>query len=360
MQKTIQSTLVSITLLLGSSIWAQEFITVVSFGGSYAKACVEGYHKPFEEATGIEVRLEDYNGELSPLRAQVEAGAVSWDVIDLEGPQVTVACEEGLIIPLDDLDLPPGPNGEPAEEDFAPGTLYECGIGSVFYATVVAFNPDSFPGQKPSRLEHFFDLEKYPGRRAVHRSPQATLEMALMASGVAPEHIYATLESEEGLSRAFQQLEIIKDSIVWWEAGAQPPQMLADREVSMAIAWNGRIFNAQVIENQPIEIIWDGRIIDSGGMAIADGAPNLENARRFVEFAARVESEVGVASHIAYAPVRKSALALVGNHAITGTPMAPHLPINPDHEGRLLKVDIEFWLDRREELVERFQAWLSR
>ena len=348
------------TLFLALAIHAEESLTVVSFGGSYAKACVEGYHKPFEEATGIKVNLEDYNGELSQLRAQVEADAVSWDVVDLEGPQVLMACDEGLIEPIEILNLPASPAGVPATEDFGEGTLYECGVGSVFYATIVAYHPDAFSGEKPSRIEDFFDLEKFPGRRAVHRSPQATLEIALMASGIAPDDVYDTLSTETGLERAFAKLGEIKDSIVWWEAGAQPPQMLADQEVSMATAWNGRIFNAQVLENQPFVILWDGRVIDSGGLSIVAGAPNLENAKKFVEFASRAESQAGVASHIAYSPVRASGFALVGNHAITGEPMQPHLPTNPDHPGRMLALDTLWWLDRRDELVERFHAWLSK
>ena len=43
----------------GTSLLAQA-ITVVSWGGSYARASQEGYHKPFTEETGIEIRLEDY------------------------------------------------------------------------------------------------------------------------------------------------------------------------------------------------------------------------------------------------------------------------------------------------------------
>lgn len=33
---------------------------------------------------------------------------------------------------------------------------------------------------------------------------------------------------------------------VWWEVGAQKPQLLSDGEVAMTVAWNGRIFNASV------------------------------------------------------------------------------------------------------------------
>ena len=360
MQKHITGAISLSACIFGGLAAAEESLTVVSFGGSYARACVEGYHKAFEEATGIEVKLEDYNGELSQLRAQVEAGAVTWDVVDAEGPQVAIACDEGLIEPIDVLNLPPSPDGVPAEEDFATGTLTECGVGMVYYATMVAYHPDAFPDGEPTRVEDFFDLEKFPGRRGVHRSPQAVLEIATIASGVAPDAVYEVLSTDEGIDRAFAMLDGIKDEIVWWEAGAQPPQMLADREVSMTIAWNGRIFNAQMLEDQPFKILWDGRVIDSGGMVVVADAPNLSNARKFVEFAARTESQVGVASHIAYSPVRKSGFELIGNHAVTGEPMQPHMPTNPAHGGRQLTLDTEYWLDRRDEMTERLAAWLNR
>ena len=43
--------------------------------------------------------------------------------------------------------------------------------------------------------------------------------------------VYDVLATEEGVARAFAKLDTIKDDIVWWEAGAQPPQLLADGEV---------------------------------------------------------------------------------------------------------------------------------
>ena len=348
------------TLIATHAVTAEESLTVVSFGGSYAKACVEGYHKAFEAETGIKIKLEDYNGEFSQLRAQVEAGAVTWDVVDAEGPQINIACDEGLIEPIDHLNLPPSPDGVPAEKDYPPGTIHECAVGGLFYATIIAFHPAAFTDRPPTKIEDFFDLENFPGRRGVHRNPQAVMEISLMASGVAPQDVYEVLSTEEGIEQAFGMLARIKDQIVWWEAGAQPPQMLADREVSMAIAWNGRIFNAQMLENQPFEIMWDGRIIDSGGLVVVADAPNIDNARKFVEFAARSESQAGVASYIAYSPVRKSAFELIGNHAVTGKPMKPHLPTNPDHPGRALTMDTDWWADRRDEIVERFTSWLNR
>ncbi len=93
------------------------------------------------------------------------------------------------------------------------------------------------------------------------------------------------LETDEGVDRAFAKLDTIKDSVVWWEAGAQPPQLLADGEVVMTTAYNGRIFNAAVGEGQPFEILWDGQILDFDLFVIPKGAPNLENAMKYITFA---------------------------------------------------------------------------
>ncbi len=71
-----------------------------------------------------------------------------------------------------------------------------------------------------------------------------------MADGVPADEVYATLETDEGIDRAFAVLDRIKDDVIWWEAGAQPPQLLADGEVAMSTAYNGRFFAAQVAEGR--------------------------------------------------------------------------------------------------------------
>lgn len=339
---------------------AEETLTVVSFGGSYAKACVDGYHKAFTEETGIKIKLEDYNGGLAQIRAQVDAGSVHWDVVDTESSPLLTGCDEGLFEYVGDLELPPAPDGTPASEDFFDGMVQDCGIGTLVFATVIAYNPENIEGKQPTTIQDFFDLETFPGRRGMRRSPASNLEFALMGDGVHPDEVFEMLSTEEGMQRAFRKLDSIKEHVIWWETGAQPPQMLADGEVVMSTAWNGRIFNAQVIEEQPFVIIWDGHIRDTGAMTIIAGAPNLENARKFVQFATSTRAMVGVANHISYAPVRNSGLPLVGKHAVTGEDMKPHMPTYPENSKNFLWNDVEWWSEREDELTERFNAWLAR
>ena len=67
--------------LVGTDAYSADSITVVNYGGSYARACADAYHERFEAATGIKVKLEDYTGGLAEVRAQVDADSIHWDVV---------------------------------------------------------------------------------------------------------------------------------------------------------------------------------------------------------------------------------------------------------------------------------------
>ena len=216
------------------------------------------------------------------------------------------------------------------------------------------------PAPVPSTIEDFFDMKKFPGRRGMRRTPQVNLEFALMADGVPLDQVYATLSTAEGVDRAFRKLDTIKEHIVWWTAGAQPPQMLADGEVVMSTAYNGRIFNAQVLENQPFTVVWDGQVLDKGQLAIVYGTPRLKAARRFLAFAARSESTARLGRYISYSPVRRSGSALITTHIETGVDMKPHMPTTPENMTRALHNDWEWWSDHVDEMNERFSAWMAR
>ncbi len=338
----------------------RESLTVVSWGGSYAQAIDKGYLEPFAEQTGIEIRLEDYNGGLAQVRAQVETGNVHWDIVDLETADAVSGCDEGILERIDLAMLPSGADGAPALEDFLPGSLFECAVGVTFYSTVYAYNPERITGEPPATMADFFDLERFPGRRGMRRVPHANLEFALIADGVPLDRVYAALDTPEGVDRAFRKLGTIKDEVVWWEAGAQPPQMLADGEVVMSTAYNGRIFNAQALEAQPFVIVWDGQILDVGPLAIVAGTPDLEAALALVRFATTAESMAAVGHYIAYSPARRSGLPLIGRHAEVGIDMNPHMPLYPENAARVLSNDWEWWSDHADEMNERFSAWLAR
>jgi putative spermidine/putrescine transport system substrate-binding protein len=339
---------------------AAEEVVVMGWGGAYTISQVEGYHKPFTEETGIRVVSVDADNPATPIKAQVEANNVTVDVASVEYADAIRLCDEGLLEEIDPSILAAAPDGTPAEDDFIEGAITECMIATDVWATIIAFNTERFDDETPSTLADFFDLETFPGQRGMRRGAKVNLEMALMADGVEPDEVYDLLETEEGLERAFAKLDTIKDQIVWWEAGSQPPQLLADGEVVMSTAYNGRIFFATFEDGSPFEIIWDGQVYELEGWVIPRGAPNLENALEFVAFSTTTEASSAAAEWISYGPPRRSAEAVEKTFQGRGEiDMAPHLPTSPENTETALMSSYEFWVDRDSELNERFNAWIA-
>ena len=355
MKKTVILT-AAISGLAGAAV-AQE-VTVMSWGGAYGTSQVEAYNKPFEAESGIKVNMVDADNPATPIKAQVEAGNVTVDVADVEYSDAVRLCDEGLLEEIDHSMLPAAPDGTAAEDDFIEGGLTDCAVANIVWSTVVAYNTESL-ASAPDSIDDFFNLEEFPGKRGLRKDAKANLEMALLADGVPAEEVYAMLETEEGVARAFAKLDTIKDSVVWWEAGAQPPQLLADGEVVMSTAYNGRIFNAAVGEGQPFEILWDYQILDFDLFVIPKGAPNLDAAMKYIAFSTDTQRLADQAKWISYGPARQSSASLVGMYQDGKTEMAPHMPTAPENMNNALVNDFEFWADYGTELNERFSAWLA-
>ena len=355
----MKKTLILTTALVGfaAAASAQE-VTMMSWGGAYGKSQAEAYNKPFTAQTGIKVNMVDADNPATPIKAQVEAGNVTIDVADVEYSDAIRLCDEGLLEEIDTSMLPAAPDGTSAEDDFIEGALTDCAVASIVWSTAVAYNTEANP-TAPDSIDDFFNVADFPGKRGLRKGAKINLEMALMADGVPAAEVYDVLETDEGVDRAFAKLDTIKDSVVWWEAGAQPPQLLADGEVVMSTAYNGRIFNAAVSEGQPFEILWDGQVLDFDLFVIPKGAPNLENALKYITFSTDTQRLADQASWISYGPARKSSGALVGLYSDGKTEMAPHMPTSEANLKNALVNNFEFWADHDTNLNERFNAWLA-
>ena len=356
----MKKTLIMTTALLGTAFAANAAeVTVMSWGGAYTKSQVEAYHKPFTEQMGIAVNSGDADNPATPIKAQVEAGNVTVDVADVEYSDAVRLCDEGLLVELDHSILPAAPDGTAAAEDFIEGALTDCAVANIVWSTVMAYNTENNPAA-PDSIDDFFNLADFPGKRGLRKNAKANLEMALMADGVPAAEVYAMLETDEGVDLAFAKLDTIKDEVVWWEAGAQPPQLLADGEVVMSTAYNGRIFNAAVGEGQPFEIVWDGQVLDFDLFVIPQGAPNMEEAKKFIAFATDTQRLADQASWISYGPARQSSGELVGLYSDGKTEMAPHMPTDPDNAQNTFLYNYEFWAEYRDDSDAKFQAWLAQ
>ncbi|MFO7855042.1 MAG: extracellular solute-binding protein [Paracoccaceae bacterium] len=339
-------------------------MTIVSWGGAYARSQQNAYNDPYMERTGVEIVNESASNEaVAKLRAMDEAGNVSWDVVDVVASDAIRLCDEGLAMEIDhDEMLKPAPDGTPASEDFGELIVSECYIPQIVYSTTFGYRTDveEWEGREPESVCAVFDLEDFPGKRALEKRPINNMEWALYCDGVAKEDIYDVLETPEGQSRAFAKLDEIKDEVVWWSAGAETPQLLADGEVVLGSTYNGRLFALIEEEDQPVEMLWDMQVFDLDGWIIPAGLPEerLNRALHYVEFATDTQRLADQAKWISYGPARASSAPLVGEHAELGIEMAQHMPTDPDNAENTLLYNYEWWADYRDDLDAKFQAWL--
>ncbi|SDL25021.1 ABC transporter substrate-binding protein [Paracoccus chinensis] len=349
----------ALALIAAGAAQAQDSINITTYGGAFAAAVNEAYARPFTEATGIQANMVDNSDPPAKLKAEVEAGNVTSDVYDVEQSDVIRLCDEGLIEPIDPAALPAAADGTPAADDYLDQALHDCATAIMVWSTVIAYDTSAFPNGAPATVADFFDTAKFPGKRGIIKRPKYALEFALLGDGVAPDEVYDVLSTDEGVERAFAKLDTIKDQVVWWEAGAQAPQLLADKEVSMTLAYNGRIFDAIVDEGKPFGFVWDGANLDMDYWVIPKGAPDVEKSMQFIAFASDPARQADLSKYIAYGPPRKSAAASVGTYKDGTTQMAPYLPTTPENAEKALVNDAAFWADHGTELTERFNAWLA-
>ncbi|WP_206958057.1 ABC transporter substrate-binding protein [Trinickia acidisoli] len=329
-------------------------LTFVSWGGAWQDAQEQTAVKPFAQKSGVELKTDTYNGGIAQLRAQVQTHNVTWDVVDMQMADAIRACDEGLLEKINPASLAPAKDGTPAKDDFVSGGLSDCLAGNITWSTLITYNTSKFKGHEPTKIADFFDLKDFPGKRGLRKSPEGALEWALLADGVAPSDVYKVLATPAGLDRAFKKLDTIKSSIVWWETGAQPAQLLADGEVTMTSAYNGRIYSAMITDKKPFGFLWDGQIENVEGYAIVKGAKDPKAAQDFVRYATQADVLAKLAPLTAYGPARKSAIPMIDAKVV------PYLPTAPANQKGAVHVDTEFWADHTDDLNQRFAVWLSQ
>ena len=317
--KLLKSILVASALSVAAGPVLADEMTIVSWGGAYSKSQLKAYHEPYSAKTGVTIINDDSSAEaVAKLRAMNEAGNVTWDVVDVVAADAMRLCDEGLAMEIDhDSQLASAPDGTSASKDFGDLIVSECFIPQIVYSTTFGYRTDMVGANPPDDICDVFDLKAYPGKRSLEKRPINNMEWALLCDGVAKGDVYDVLGTAAGQDRALAKLDTIKDSVIWWNAGADTPQLLADGEIVMGSTYNGRLFSAIVEQKQPVGMLWDAQVFDLDGWIIPSGlsAERKKRALDYVKFATDTQRLADQAKYISYGPARASSAPLVGKHA---------------------------------------------
>ena len=317
--------------------YAREELYVNSWGGPWEVAAREHLFEPFTRDTGIEIKTVS-PVSLAKLNAQVRTGVYEFDVTTLGDADIVQANAQGL---LDQNQLDP--------KTLWDGAVFQNGIGSHAFATVISYRKDVVTGDAPQSWTDFWDVKRFPGSRCLQRHAGRVIALALLADGVKPEDLYPM-----DLDRAFASLDKIKPHIrVWWAQGPQSRQLLRDREVDLIGIW--QTYPVQLIkEGLPIALNWNQALLDKGYWVVAKGSPRRDAAWKFVQSAVRPERVAAFARANFYGPLNPRAYDHISAED------AALMPTSPVNIGKVVVQDTAKAGPQLQEAARRFERWIGR
>ncbi|MGN7751486.1 polyamine ABC transporter substrate-binding protein [Sinorhizobium sp. 22678] len=308
-----------------------------SWGGTTQDAQKAAWADKFAEKTGINV-LQDGPTDYGKLKAMVEANAVTWDVVDVEGDYAAQAGKKGLLEKLDFSVID--------KSKLDPRFVTDYSVGSFYYSFVIGCNKDVVDAC-PKTWADLFDTEKFPGKRTFYKwSAPGVIEAALLADGVPADKLYPL-----DLDRAFKKLDTIKGDIIWWSGGAQSQQLLASAEAPFGSLWNGRM-TALAQSGINAETSWEQNITAADSLVVPKGAKNKEAAMQFIALATSAEAQAELASLTGYAPINLDSPKMMDPEVAKMLPDA--------QTASQVNADMNYWAENRDAIGERWYAWQAK
>jgi putative spermidine/putrescine transport system substrate-binding protein len=315
---------------------AAQSITVTCWGGDYEKAVRAVFAEPFTAETGVAVNIVN-NADLTKLKVQVSNKNVSWDVFDSIGPHILSASKDKMWEPLDrsivntkDLIVPGG-------NDY---------VGTFLFAGGIAYDPKRFPaGRYPKDFKEFWDVQKFPGRRALRPRVSEMLEIALVADGVAPANLYPL-----DVERAFKALDRIKPYVrKWTETTPETISLVLNNEVDFSYSFVTRVIPSQQAGNS-IDFSLAQTVNAVEYLAVPKYSKNPEAAMKYLAFCLRPDRQAEFSNRMFFSPNNRQAQSLVKEKT------KKYLPDMNNHNNII--INDAWWSDNFEKLQKRFTGWM--
>ena len=313
-------------------------IVLSNWGGDSTEVRREVFAAPFTAETGIAVSFDS-----SPLegrvKAMVDSGSVIWDVMDLDAFSAIRLGKAGLLRPID---------YSVVSGDTIPGSSFEHGVASYMISNVLAYNKDLFPDGGPQSWKDFWDVEKFPGKRALYKWAFGSLEAALLADGVPMDQLYPL-----DVPRALKKIGEIKDHLILWDSGAESQQMLRSGDVAMANIWSSRAHYLSKETDGRITFTWNEGIAFNQTWAVPKDNPAGDAVWQFI-----ASTQIPGRQ---FALLEKMGVGPVTNQAIAELP--PELTsINagsPENMALQVLINQEWWADNYDQALAEFTDFTS-
>lgn len=316
-------------------------IVVNHSGGSMGSAMRKAFFTSFEKKYGIRI-VETSPVDFGKLRAMVDSGNVEWQITEIGGQDAIRALKLGLTEKIDDKIV---------DRSSYPAKARQPNVyASSVYTTIIGYRNDVFKnGTHPKSWADWWDVKKFPGARSMRNHPIDNLEFALIADGVSKDKVYPI-----DFDRAFKKLDQIKPHVTtWWTTGAQPAQLLLDKEVVLATGWNGRFYDL-IKKGGPVEIEWNEGALKQGSFIIPKGTKHQYWAQKFLAEMSVPQAQAIYATELGYPGLNLESLKYVD------AKVKEYLPTNEKYLNKQFWIDDAWWAENGAAAQERWNAWMLK
>jgi putative spermidine/putrescine transport system substrate-binding protein len=324
-----------------TGIGAPETITYVGYGGAGQDAQIQAWQVPYTQAHPNITFVNTSPPDVAQVKAQVEAGAVLWDVIATAPYAAEQNCGT-LFEPLDiELTVP--------EEDLIPGAVGECYTANWINATPMAYLTDSFPDGGPETIEDFFDVDKFPGQRGFATNLQnGILEYASLASGVDPDELYPL-----DVDGALAELDTIRANTTFAPNIGALQQAVSAGQVDMFFLPDSRLVPL-LKEGVDITIVWDVTVASVNAFAVPKGSTHKESVEAFLASVMEPGPVSKISELLGVAPINSAAELDLDEFASQLDTYNPE--VNP---GVTVLQDIPWYTENFNEATTKLTTWLA-
>ncbi|QLH13076.1 extracellular solute-binding protein [Paracoccus pantotrophus] len=337
--RTTKTVLASAALFFVGTVAQADGIRVTNMGGSFGEAKTLTAWEPISQKLNITIEPDTYSG-LIDVRTQAKSGSSPWDLGELTVDECAIASKEGLLEPL---------NLTTDQLDGYPEEAYRGDYVLTSTASYVPVWQNNLPGL--SSWADFWDVQRFPGTRALRDNPMENLPAALIADGVPLDQIYPL-----DVDRAFRKLEEIKPHITtWWASGAQSIQLLASGDIDYAGGWTTRV-GALIEEGGYVSYTLNNGILIPNCAFIPKGSKNVDIARQVLVESLSVEIIKELPKHINSSPVNQN----VFKPGVLPDEVVATQAASPDNLKLQVMTDGEWWAENGVEVMERWQEFKSR
>jgi putative spermidine/putrescine transport system substrate-binding protein len=269
-----------------ASVAADDAITFAGYGGTYQRDIVKALMQPAADREHARLGLASHNG-LSTVRVQVKSGSPAWDIVQLGAEECEAGAREGLFERLDYAVI--DTRGLPKA---AYGAFW---IAPNDYTVFMAWRRDHFGANPPRNWADFWNVDKFPGARALGLQASEMTEIALLADGVDARRLYPL-----DVPRALKSLARIAPHIdVWWSSGAQSSHLLRNGDVDLIAIWGSRL--APLLEHgDDIGYTFDQALVNFTCLAILKGSRRTALAQKVIAHAVTPQLQANIFKYLPY------------------------------------------------------------